>query len=275
MTSFAEATAVRRTGAGRYAVELAAGYTPEKTGMVHGGYLLATLLRAALDASPHPDPVATSAHFLRPGTPGPAEVRLESLKEGRTVAVTRASLVQGGKTVLSAHVTTADLGEDPATAWASEPPPIPPVEECVRMDPAHAHSPGVRFLQRLDVRMDPATVGWVDGMPNETPEIRAYFRLREGYRPDPFLVAFAVDAKPPVSVSTGRFGPVSTVELTLHLRARPADGWLALHARGRLLGEDWFDEEVEVRDSTGRLVAQSRQLLHRGGGGRRPGGPAA
>lgn len=265
MTSFADATAVHRVGDGRYAVELDLGYTPEITGIVHGGYLLATVLRAVLDASPHPDPVATSAHFLRPGAPGPAEVRLEPLKQGRTVAVTRASVVQGGKTVLSAHVTTATLGEDDRPLWASEPPPMPPIEKCVPLDPEHPLGPGARFLERLDLRLDPATAGWLDGAPSGVPEIRAYFGLREGHPSDPFLVALAVDAKPPVPMSAGLSGPATTVELTLHLRARPADGPLRLYARGRLIGDAWFDEEVELWDSAGRLVAQSRQLARRAG----------
>jgi acyl-coenzyme A thioesterase PaaI-like protein len=266
MTSFADATAARRIGDGRYAVELDLGYTPEITGIVHGGYLLATVLRAVLDASPHPDPVVTSAHFLRPGMPGPAEVRLESLREGRTVAVTRASVVQGGKTVLSAHVTTATLGEDPQTLWTSKPPPMPPVEECAPLDAAHPLGPGTRFLERLDLRLDPATAGWLDGAPSGVPEIRGYFRLREGHPPDPFLVALAVDAKPPVPLSAGLFGAITTVELTLHLRGHPADGPLQLYARGRLVGDDWSDEDVEVWDSAGHLVAQSRQLMRRASG---------
>ncbi|NED57178.1 thioesterase family protein, partial [Micromonospora aurantiaca] len=29
---------------------------------------------------------------------------------------------------------------------------------------------------------------------------------------------------------------------------------------GRLLADGWFDEEVEVWDTAGRLVAQSRQI---------------
>jgi acyl-CoA thioesterase len=266
MTGFGESTSARRTGDGRYEVELDPGYTPEVSGVVHGGYLVATMLRAVLDASPYPDPVATSAHFLRPGVPGPAEVRLENLRTGRTVATTRASVVQGGHTILSAQVTTATLDGRTEAVWTSEPPRMPPIEECVSMGPADPLGPGRRFLQRLDLRFDPAAAGWMDGRTDGVPEIRAYFRLREDYPPDAFLIAFAVDAKPPAPMAGGHFAPpVSTVELTLHLRAVPAEGWLTLAARSRLIHDDWFDDEVEVWDSAGRLVALSRQLGRIGG----------
>ncbi len=261
MTSFGEATQARRIDAGRYAVELDSGYTPEISQAVHGGYLVATMLRAVLDASPHPDPVATGAHFLRPGVPGSAEVRLETLRSGRTTATTRASVVQDDRVILSAHVTTATLTAGAEPVWSAEPPRMPPVERCAPMDAAHPLGPGSRFLERLDLRFDPATMGWLDGRPLGTPELRAYFRLREGYPPDALLIALAVDAKPPVSVGVGHLRPASTVELTLHLRAVPADGWLTLHARGRRVDDGWFDDEVDVWDSAGRLVAQSRQLV--------------
>jgi hypothetical protein len=44
------------------------------------------------------------------------------------------------------------------------------------------------------------------------------------------------------------------------LRGLPAPGWLLVQARTRLLADGWFDEEATAWDSTGRLVAQSRQL---------------
>jgi hypothetical protein len=41
-------------------------------------------------------------------------------------------------------------------------------------------------------------------------------------------------------------------------------GWLEVHGSGRLVSDGWFDEEVEIWDSAGRLVAQSRQLARSG-----------
>ena len=51
-----------------------------------------------------------------------------------------------------------------------------------------------------------------------------------------------------------------TVELTVYLRGVPAPGWLAVVVRGQLWQGGWFDEDAEVWDSAGRLVAQSRQF---------------
>lgn len=74
------------------------------------------------------------------------------------------------------------------------------------------------------------------------------------------MLALAADALPPVTVNLGLRGWAPTVRLTWQLRALPAPGWLAVHASGRAVSERWFDEDVEVWDAAGRLVAQSRQL---------------
>ncbi|MBF6328469.1 thioesterase family protein [Nocardia transvalensis] len=261
MTSFAEATAARRIGPGLYGVSVDTDYVLEVSQSAHGGYLLAILLRAALDAVPFPHPVATSAHFLRPGVAGPAQVRVETVRQGRSSATLRAALIQADQTIVEALVTTAALPADAQAAWTVRPPRLPPPDECVPFDPGHRLSPGRRVMEKLDARFDPTTVGWLDGGPPGTPEIRAYFRLREDYPPDACMMALAVDAKPPVALGVGLYGLMVTVELTLHVRGTPAPGWLTLRARGQQISNQWFDEDVELWDSTDTLVAQSRQLI--------------
>ncbi|HEV3464145.1 MAG TPA: thioesterase family protein, partial [Actinomycetota bacterium] len=51
-----------------------------------------------------------------------------------------------------------------------------------------------------------------------------------------------------------------TVALTVYLRGLPAPGWLGCVMRGQLWQGGWFDEDADVWDSAGRLVAQARQF---------------
>jgi hypothetical protein len=97
--------------------------------------------------------------------------------------------------------------------------------------------------------------------------MRAYFRLRQEREHDAFTLALAVDALPPVVLNIGANGWAPTVELSWHMRAVPVPGWLSVHGRGRLVSDGWFDEDVEVWDSAGRLVAQSRQIARTGRSG--------
>ena len=53
---------------------------------------------------------------------------------------------------------------------------------------------------------------------------------------------------------------VPTIELTVHIRAVPAPGWLRTVMSTRFLMDGYLEEDGEIWDSTGTLVAQSRQF---------------
>jgi hypothetical protein len=300
MSVFDEATAVRRTGPGRYEVKPDVRFAMVVPGnatpaAVNGGVMVATMLRAVLDTSPLPYPVATSAHFLRVPLLEPGEVEVTWLKQGRTAATARASLVQNEQIVLDVTVSTGSLpGEllptgptstgptstgptstDAAASgeliWTGEPPEMPPIEECVNLGPwrGTTGADGVAgYAAQVDLRLDPATTGWRHGEPSGVPEMRGYFGLREPRDPDAYLLAVAVDALPPVVFGLGALGWAPTVELTWHMRAVPAPGPLLVASRSRHVSGGWFDGEAEVWDAAGRLVAQGHQLARVGRGSR-------
>jgi hypothetical protein len=143
----------------------------------------------------------------------------------------------------------------------AEPPDLPPLEECVPHDLAPAD---LRFraslLDRIDLRLDPGCVGWAVGRPSGRGLLRGWLRLADGREPDPLMLLLAVDALPPVTFDLGLSGWTPTLELTVHVRARPAPGWLRVSHATRNLAGGLLEEDAEVWDSAGRLVAQSRQL---------------
>ena len=275
LTAFDEATAVRKLAEGRYETlpdrrfaMITPGGTPPPA--VNGGVLLATLLRCVLDTSPHPHPVATSAHFVRVPKLAPAQIEVSWLKTGRTAATARASLHQDGQILLDTTVTTGTVpGPGPAAggelAWSVPPPELPPIGDCVPLGQWHG-APMEGFPSQVDVLLDPATAGWLSKDPAGTPRMRGYFRLREDRDPDAYLLALAVDALPPVVFNLGARGWAPTVELTWYMRAVPVRGDLRVATASQDVGGGWFDEESVVWDAAGRLVAQSRQIARVGRG---------
>ncbi len=284
MTIFDEATAVSRRADGRYdaqpdirfALVMPGASTPPA---VNGGALLATVLRAVLSESPHPHPVATSAHYLRVPQLAPAEVEVSWLKQGGTAATARAALTQGGKVVLDTTVTTGRVLAEPDDGldWTGPPPGFPAIEDCVDLGrwPGTVAADGTAgYAAQVEVLLDPATTGWRRNEPSGVPEMRGYFRLRDDRAADALVLALAVDGLPPVVFGLGATGWAPTVELTWYMRAVPRPGPLAVQARSRHVSGGWFDEEAEVWDAAGGLVAQSRQLARVGRGPVRGPAPA-
>ena len=229
----------------------------------HGGHLLELLGRAAVEGSGHPHPLAVSAHFLSAPRLGPAQIEVEPLRSGRSVSTTRARLVQGGRPCLDAVVTAGLLGAPGAPAYAEgAPPELPPVEQCLSNAPQPGE-PRNGITEQLDLRLDPAAAGWL-GEPASRAEVRGWVRFAEvdGVRRevDPVALLCLADGLPPVTFALGLHGWVPTVELTVHVRALPAPGWLRVVQRARLLQDGWLDESCEIWDSGDRLVAQATQL---------------
>lgn len=250
-----------------YDAELGAGW--QIGAGVNGGMLLATVgnaLRSAFDPTGHADPVSVSGYYLSASRPGPATVRTQVLRAGRGMSTGMASLVQSEDgdeveriRVLATYGDLAGLSDDVRTT--ASPPDMPPPEKCVSTDqapPSFMEHAGL--LDRLDLRLDPACIGWALGQPSGEGRIQGWLRMADPREPDPMLLLLAVDALPPVTFDLGLFGWTPTLELTVHVRGVPAPGWLRVTHSTRNLAGGFLEEDAEVWDSADRLVAQSRQL---------------
>jgi acyl-Coa thioesterase superfamily protein/acyl-CoA thioesterase superfamily protein len=262
LSVFDAATAVTRTEGGGLAAELDPAWDVGP-GILNGGYLLAVVARAALAESPHPHPVAVSASFLRATGPGPVALAVTPGPAGRTLAHATVVLVGQDGPSLSAQVTTASLSDEAPLYSASPPPEATPVQRCLSPadDGTLVHPlPEVGLRTRVLTRLDPETAGWARGEPSPEPHLRAWVRLADGRAPDPLALLLFADVLPPTSWATGRFGWAPTVQLQALVRALPAPGWCLVEARASEVAGGWLDEDYRIWDSTGRLVAQSRQL---------------
>ena len=255
------------------------GDTPGRyTGQVHpawniganpnGGYLLALAAQALQQTTPgQPDALSITVHYLRPGLPGqPCHIDTQVLRSGRTLSTVRATLVQDGSARLEVLAAMGHLG-NPGAAGAAPPPLIalprpdlPPPDACPGRS-ASAQGVGLPILNRLDIRLHPGQA--VPGAAGEA-RVSGWIRFADGRPPDALGCLLMADAFPPAVFGLlGMVGWVPTVELTVHLRGRPAPG-----VSGWLMGAFWAHdlrdgrmvEDGALWDSTGQLVAQSRQL---------------
>ncbi len=228
----------------------------------NGGYLLALAAQALRQATPNqPDALSITVHYLRPGLAGqPCEIDTQVLRSGRTLSTVRATLVQDGSARMELLAAMGDLG-----AAGSQPPPVialprpvlPPPEACPGRS-ASAQGVGLPILHRLDIRLHPDQA--VPGAAGEA-RVSGWIRFADGRAPDALGCLLMADAFPPAVFGLlGMVGWVPTIELTVHLRGRPAPGWLM----GAFWAQDLRDgrviEDGALWDADGQLVAQARQL---------------
>ena len=257
--SFADDTAVVDEGDGRFGTTICPGW--DIAGNANGGYLLCLAARAMALAAGRPDPVTVTAHYLSPGHPGPATVSTEVVKQGRTFATATGALEAGGRRLLQSVGTFGEAAESPPSSSVL----TPSRRSCRRRRTASRSSPATISRRR-------SWVGSIYGCTRTTPasrpgfraanrEVRGWFRLRDGEPVDTLALLLAVDAFPPTAFNARL--PVAwtpTVELTAHVRARPAPGWMRCAFTTRFVTGGFLEEDGEIWDATDRLVAQSRQL---------------
>jgi acyl-CoA thioesterase len=255
-SEFDQDTEVQPSGDGKFTAEITDRWnTP---GGPDGGYILAIAGRALAVVLPHPHPFVVNSHFLRRAIPGPAELEVEVVRTGRRHSTGHVRVLQEGKEILRAIGTFGDLAAGSGRTLEDAPRPnLPPPEECIHAwpDPQGAPFP---IAERTEGRFAEMP-GWVKGEPSGTPLAEYYQRFIDGREQDPISLLLMSDAAPPSTVEIGELGSV-TIELTVHVRALPAPGWLTLRKVGIHVINGYFQEDVTMWDSAGKVVASSRQL---------------
>ena len=259
-TSFEEVTALRPLAEGRFAADAHREWTIG--GRPNGGYLVAIATRAALAVAPHPHALATSTHFCRSPEPGPLTVDVEVLRSGRSTGQVHARTRQDGLVCTDTVVTVGHLGEGGRPAhWDAGTPErsTQSYADAVRFSPPADVLP-VAMAAQLDIRLEPASLGFAALAPSGDGVLRGWLSLLDGRALDPVSLQLAVDAFPPATFDVEFTGWVPTLQLSTYVRALPAPGPVQVLHRAHLIHDGRADESCHVWDSTGRLVAHSTQL---------------
>ena len=260
--NFEHETAVEPVAPGEWQAELGASWNIGVS--ANGGYVTTPVLRALHEVGGHTDPLSVTTHFLRPvqidaGATQTAQVRAEPIRTGRTTSVARGSLELDGRERLTVMAAFGELvpAADPGPSISLAAPLIPSPDECV--DRRHLGQ-GVELplLDRLDIRIHPDRAH-ADESGDAVME--GWIRFKDGTDPSTMALPLFSDAFPPTLFAKfGQVGWVPSVELTVHVRRRPAPGWIQARFECDDLVDGRMVETGALWDSTGQLVARSRQL---------------
>jgi hypothetical protein len=251
------ATAVHDRGDGSYAATVTPGW--DIGGNANGGFLMAICGRA-MAAHVRRPPLTVTAHFLAPAPSGPCEIDVEIVRDGRRLATAGATMRLDGRDVLRVLGTFGHQTEGGPTLVTGVPPDLPPFDRC-----AAARAPTDDFapvlFDRLAVRLRPGDDGFRVDEPTGRAEIAGWFAFNDAQPIDAVALLFVADAFPPPVFNTSLpVGWVPTLELTVHVRGVPSPGPLRCIYRSRFIQGGLVEEDGEMWDARGVLVAQSRQL---------------
>lgn len=231
-------------------------------GNANGGYLMALAARGLRQVAGRPDPISVTAHYLSPGKAGPAQLDATLVKAGRRFATVTGQLHRDGTPIIQLVGAFGDLSQSMSSYEhiAVGPPALPPFEECPKRS-RHQGNVEIGLMDRLDVRIHPEQTGWLRDDPSGVAEMSGWFAFADGRPIDTLALLMVCDAFPPAVFHLDMpAGWVPTVEYTVHVRAVPAPGPVTCVFRSQFVQGGFLNEDGEVWDSAGRLVAQSRQL---------------
>lgn len=230
----------------------------------NGGYVAAIVLRAMQEAVGDPEraPRSFTLHYTRPPAEGPVRIAARPERAGRSLTTVSARVLQGEQLVALGLGAFSRTREAPAFQHARMPE-VAPASELPEWGPEQR--PPLPMHGRYEYRF---ALGSASGSGSEA-LCGGWIRTREPRLVDaPLLAAFA-DAWPPAVFALSppeRMGPVPTVDLSVHFRARTplpgaaADDFTLAVFRTRSARDGFIEEDGELWSPDGLLLAQSRQL---------------
>ncbi len=229
-------------------------------GAVNGGYSMSIAARALSDFLVHKDPLSITGHYLSVAEPGPVELHLEKLSEGRSISNASVKFIQNGEERIRFTASFTDFEKSKGdTLYEREALKFPPLEECIKLPSEASLTP--TFEKQIERFFSPQSNWWDEDRPREKAQLDAYYSWPESDPIDLFsLIFFSDSMTPPVYNRLGSRGWVPSIELTVHLRGMPAPGPVLMRGKTDFVVDGFLGEDDEIWDSKGNLVAESRQI---------------
>jgi len=241
-----------------------------------------------LPNSSHTDVLSVNVHFMASTMPGDFTCIVEILKSGRSISTVQASLFQNSKETIRVLCTCGDLiaaeKKGPnlkslSIECGGTPPDLPPMNQCMRMDAGDNTPSSVRSRvlclvpQASAVRYYGSRATNSDGsfdedalrqresaVLNPLADYSGYMMFADGTEPSLDASPVYLDAGIPPILGAYVTGWVPSINWTVQTMKHPAAGPLKFRFRTRRVVGGFLEEDGELWDSAGDLIAVSRQL---------------
>ena len=233
----------------------------------HGGYLLALMNKAMTEVLPHPSAINSNIYYLDRTEPEPAELHIEILRTSRGSSMGQVKLIQNNKITCLYSSLCSDFQYMKGHSGLETP--MPEIINSVEQDDFKVMNyenfklgSTPSFIQQLNMSVHPDHAWWDREISTDAAEARcsAYLELQGGVA-DTFILSYLADILPPVVQNKyGPLGWVPTLTLTCNIRQLPKTNLLFIDGIAKDISNGYFEQDCNIWDMSGNLVATSRQL---------------
>jgi acyl-CoA thioesterase len=233
----------------------------------HGGYLLALMNKAMTEVLPHPSAINSNIYYLDRTEPEPAELHIEILRTSRGSSMGQVKLIQNNKITCLYSSLCSDFQYMKGHSGLETP--MPEIINSVEQDDFKVMNyenfklgSTPSFIQQLNMSVHPDHAWWDREISTDAAEARcsAYLELQGGVA-DTFVLSYLADILPPVVQNKyGPLGWVPTLTLTCNIRQLPKTNLLFIDGIAKDISNGYFEQDCNIWDMNGNLVATSRQL---------------
>lgn len=227
-------------------------------GIPNGGYLMAVMANCMMQVCEKGSTPIVTAGFLSRCRPGTSRITVRPIAESRQFNRIEARLFQEGEEKIRAMGTFAARKDECFIERTESPPPdIASVADAIRIPSME----GYTLYDNVELKLDPDCIGWVNGSFSEQSEQKGWIRFhRERPADIPSVLLFSDAFPPAVLTSQGMVAWVPTVEMSVNIRRLPETPWVKGIFRTRFITCGLLEEDGELWDENGSLVAISRQI---------------
>lgn len=227
-------------------------------GNPNGGYLAAILANSVLQRNEKGLISLFTTNFISRCIPGEADISIENIGSSKQFDRWQARLAQNGQEKMRAIGTFINNKRDQGEKVYEESEPVLlPIEECI----ATPEIPNCTIFNQMDIRLDPRRAGWLKGDLTDTSEVKGWIKFKDDRSFDELALLLISDSFPPaILASQGMVAWVPSIELSVNIRNCAKTQWLKCIFRSRFLTNGIVEEDGQVWDETGELIAISRQI---------------
>ena len=233
----------------------------------HGGYLMAVMHKALTSILPHSTAISSSVQYLDRIDAKTFELEVETFRTSRGSSSGIVKLKQDDKICTTFTGTCSDF--EFMKGYDGLQKPLPNIfnesdkKDYIKMNYdkiSKGFTPA--FIQQLECLIHPDHAWWNRDYNDQNNEARcSAFLEMQGGIPDQFCLSFYSDILPPVvSNKYGPLGWIPTITLTTHIRQLPSTSELYADFKATDINKGYFEQDCNIWDLNGNLVASSRQL---------------